>query len=85
MTPKPKDERTPFNFGSALAIGISLGLIFGTALGNTAIGLVSGLALATLANAIQQKRQNAKNANVALAISIGAVLFVIVIWILSAN
>lgn len=81
---KRAKEEKGFDFGSALAIGVSLGLVFGTALGNVAMGLVAGLLLATLANAFHEKRQGKRGANTALAISIGALLFMIVVWVLSA-
>lgn len=80
----PTDERSTFDFGSALAIGFSLGMIFGLLLDNLAMGLVSGMMLATLANAYHEKRQQAPGANLALAISLGALLLVAAIWILSA-
>lgn len=80
----PTDERSPFDFGSALAIGVSLGMIFGLLLDNIALGLVTGLMLATLANAYHQKRLQRSGANLALAISLGALFFVSALWILSA-
>ena len=73
-----------FDFGNAIAIGLSLGLIFGTALGNSAMGLTTGLLLATLANAIHEKKQGKKNANVALAITIIALMVIILFWVASA-
>jgi hypothetical protein len=80
---KAKGDRT-FDFGYAIAIGVSLGFIFGTAFGNAAMGLTIGLLLATLANAIHEKRQGKKNANVALVIIIIGLLFVILMWVASA-
>jgi hypothetical protein len=78
-----KEQRTGIDFGNALAIGLSLGLVFGTMLGNIAMGISAGLLLATLANAIQLKIHNEKNANLALLISAGALVLLAVIWLLS--
>ena len=75
-----KGDRS-FDFGNAIAIGVSLGFIFGTILDNAALGLTTGLLLATLANAIHEKRQEKKGANVALAITIVAFLFIILLWV----
>lgn len=75
-----KDDSTPLNYGTALAMGFALGLI----LDNIAMGLVTGLALATVSTALREKRQNARHANVALAISTAGLVVVILLWILSA-
>lgn len=80
---RPGKASRQFDFGAALAIGVSLGLIFGMLVGHLAIGLVLGLNLAVVANAIHQKRQNEPNANLALAISVGAVLLILVVWALA--
>lgn len=78
------DKRDDYDFGSAIALGVSFGIIFGMLLGNIAMGLVVGLLLATLHNAYQEKKQNLPRANMALAISVGALLVVAAIWLLSA-
>lgn len=77
-------EKERFDFGAAIAVGVSLGLVFGTALGNTAMGIATGLLLATLANAYHEREQGEKHANVAFAISVGALMFMILVWVLSA-
>jgi hypothetical protein len=51
---------------------------------NIGIGLSTGLAVATVANAWHEKRQGEPGAATALVISIGALLIVIAIWIASA-
>lgn len=81
----PKAQRDKsFDFGNFLAIGLSLGLVFGTLFGNIAMGLIAGLLLATLANAYHEKRQGKENATLSFAISTGALLFMILVWVLSA-
>lgn len=80
----PTNERHGFDSGSTLAIGLSLGLIFGLILDNIAMGLVTGLALATFANAYREKKQKKARANIALAISAGALLVVGLLWLSSA-
>lgn len=78
---KPVKDGKEFDFGSAIAIGVSLGLVFGTALGNIAIGLSGGLLVATLVNAYYEWKQGKKGANVALGISIGALLLLVAIYV----
>ena len=75
-----KDGSTPVNYGTALVMGFALGLI----LDNIAMGLVTGLALATVSTALREKRQNALHANLTLAISTAGLIVVILLWILSA-
>lgn len=85
MTSGPEaQEEKGFDFGSAIAIGLSLGLVLGTALGNSAMGISTGLVLAGLANAYQEKKQGKKGANAALAITAGSLLFIILLWIATA-
>lgn len=69
------------DFGSRLAIGVSLGMIFGLMMDNLAMGLVGGLLLATLTNAYAEMRQGKEHGATALAISIGALVLLIVIWL----
>lgn len=76
---EPAAQRT--NFGSRLAIGLSLGLIFGLVMDNLAMGLTGGLLLATLTNAYAEMRQGNKHGGTALAISIGALVLLVVIWV----
>lgn len=78
------NERSRIDSGSTLAIGVSLGLIFGLLLDNIAMGLVTGLALATFANAYHEKKQNKPLASIALSISAGAVVIVALLWVLAA-
>lgn len=81
---QPLDERDNYDFGAAIALGISFGMIFGMLLGNIAMGLVVGLLLAMLYNAYHEKKQKLPRANLALAVSFGALLVVAAIWVLSA-
>lgn len=69
--------------GAYYAIGLSLGLVLGTIFGNPAVGLVIGLLLAALSTAYQEKRQGKKHANLALAISVGGLVIVLLILTLS--
>lgn len=82
--PGAKEEKG-FDFGNAIAIGLSLGLVLGTAIGNVGMGMATGLALAMLANAYQEKKQGEKGANAALAITAGSLLFIILLWIATAS
>lgn len=80
---KPAKDRKEFDFGTAIAIGVSLGLVFGTALGNTALGLSGGLLVATLVNAYHEWKQGKDGANIALAISVGALFLLIAIYVVT--
>lgn len=82
---KPLKSSREFDFGSAIAIGVSLGLVFGAALGNIAVGLSCGLLGATLINAYYEWKQEKKGAKVALAISAGALLLLIAIYVVTAG
>lgn len=81
---KQPRKRERFDFGSAIAIGVSLGLVFGMLFDNPAMGIVVGLNLAVLANGYYLRRQGQPQATMALAISVGALVIMAVIWILSA-
>jgi hypothetical protein len=61
------------NYGLVLAFGF----LFGTLIGNVGLGLALGLAIATLWQAIHDKQQNKKGADVAVGISIAGLLVVI--------
>lgn len=82
---KPLKSSREFDFGSAIAIGVSLGLVFGAALGNVAIGLSGGLLVATLINAYHEWKQQKKGAKVALAMSVGALLLLVAIYVVTAT
>lgn len=77
-----KGER--FDFGSAIAIGVSLGLVLGMLFDNPAMGIVLGLNLAILANGYHLRKQGHPQATAALAISVGALVVVAIVWILAA-
>ncbi|MDX5381200.1 MAG: hypothetical protein LPK92_12360 [Actinomycetes bacterium] len=46
--------------------------------------MATGLAVATLVNAANEKKRNARNAGRAVAISIGGVAFVVLVWVARA-
>lgn len=77
-----KGERK-IDSGAYYAIGLSLGLVFGAAFGNAAVGLMIGLLLASLSTANQEKRAGKKHANLALAISVGGLVIVLLILVIS--
>jgi hypothetical protein len=76
-------KTSDFDFGSAIALGVSFGLIFGMLMDNIGLGLGAGLLLATVANAFHEKRQKLPRANIALTISTGALLVVVLVVFLS--
>lgn len=80
---KGQDESAEqrIDFGSRLALGVSLGLIFGLMMDNLAMGLVGGMLLATLTNAYAEMKQGKKHGGTALAISIAALIFLAVMWV----
>lgn len=47
-----------FGIGTLIGIGAGIGLIFGTMLGNIALGLGAGAALGTVTGAIVESRRN---------------------------
>lgn len=83
--PVMKDQGEPaeqrIDFGSRLAIGVSLGLIFGLMMDNLAMGLVGGMLLATLTNAYAEMKQGKKHGGTAVAISVAALIFLVVMWV----
>lgn len=74
-TAGPGTETKTFDFGSAIAIGVSLGMIFGLLMDNIGMGMAGGLMLATLTNAYNEKKRNVRHGNTAFAISLLGVLF----------
>lgn len=82
MNPQGEPAKRRMDFGSRLAMGLSLGLIFGLMMDNIAMGMSGGLLLATLTNAFAEKQRGEEHANVALAISIAALVLLVLIWLL---
>lgn len=85
VSEKPLNNSREFDFGSAIAVGLSLGLVFGAALGNIAVGLSCGLLVATLINAYYEWKQQKKGAKVALGLSAGALLLLVAIYAVTAG
>jgi hypothetical protein len=84
-----KNEKSPQNetqkdddFGMAIAIGLPIGTALGVVFGNIGMGVALGMGIATLWQAISRKRRGRSGANLSLALAIGALLIVMLIWVL---
>ncbi len=77
-------EAKTIDYGTTIVFGLSLGFMLGLILDEIGLGMATGLALVTLVNAYSEWRQNIKNAGVALVISGGGALFVILVWVAQA-
>lgn len=73
----------PVDSGAAIVLGLCFGFILGLILDNIGMGLATGLSLATLVNAYGEKKQNERNAGVAVAIGLGGFLVVLLLWIVT--
>lgn len=77
-------QAEPVDFGLTIVLGIGAGFALGLILDEIGLGMATGLAVATLVNASSERRRNARNAGRAVAISIGGVVFVVLIWLARA-
>ena len=76
-------ENETFDYGSAMAIGISLGMVFGMLLlDNIAMGMVGGMLLATLSHTFSQMRQGRRHAGLALLICLAGLIVLVAVWFL---
>lgn len=72
------------DFGTAIAIGLPIGTALGVVFGNVGMGVALGMGVATLWHAIGSKRQGRQGANLTLALAIGALALVILMWVLTS-
>lgn len=77
-------EGESIDFGLAIVLGIGAGFALGLILDEIGLGMATGLAVATLVNAANERKRNARNAGRAVAISIGGVAFVVLVWVAKA-
>jgi hypothetical protein len=78
-----RNEKSRADFGYLLAMGMIFGMLVGMLVDNLGLGIALGMPGATVANAYQERKQNARGASLALAIGLVSLIVVVAIWLLS--
>ena len=78
-----KPETRRMDFGSLLAIGLTLGMLLGTALDELSFGLGLGLLVGTTVNAYYEYREGEHQAGIAFGIAVTALVVFVAVYALS--
>lgn len=75
-----RQDKPDIDVGTGVSLGIIFGAGIGVALDQLSMGMVIGLNLGLIFTLLSERRQNKRNANIALAIVLAGLIITLVLW-----